>query len=69
MTKHALILLWVGLKINKINTENQISGTVLNHFPAIPDKCCLISHLIVFLGSLYIANNMDPDQTALLGAV
>ena len=32
-------------------------------FPASHHFCCLLSHLLMFLGA-YIANSIDPDQTA-----
>ena len=32
-------------------------------FPTHHQFCCLLSHLLMFLAA-YIANNMDPDQTA-----
>ena len=35
---------------------------------AIYNKFCLLSHLPVYIGSLY-SNNMYPDQTAGLGVV
>ena len=41
---------------------------VIKFFLAINDKCCLLYHLLIFLVA-YIANIMDPDQTAPLGAV
>ena len=40
----------------------------LSFFPTIHNNCCLLSHLLCTLVA-YIANNMDPDQTAPLGAV
>ena len=35
----------------------------IKHFPAIHDKYHLLFHLLITLIA-YIANNMDPDQTA-----
>ena len=32
--------------------------------PTSHDFCHLLPHQLIFSGNLYIANNMDPDQTA-----
>ena len=48
-----------SLKINGLHDDLQI----LTLFPAIQHKCRLLSHLLIYLAA-YIANNMNPDQTA-----
>ena len=42
---------------------------IINPFPANHDNCRLLSLLLMNFGSLCIANSMNPDQTAPLGAV
>ena len=51
-------------------TDHSDEGIVFaNTFSSIYSVCHLLSHLLMYYGSLYIANTMDPDQTAPLGAV
>ena len=53
---------WVRPNTRHIASVDSCSCT-FNPFPASHDFCRLHSLLLMFLGA-YIANNMDPDQTA-----
>ena len=55
----------IDFKIKIVNARglpNRFTVSILNYFPKIHNKCCLLSHLHMCFYSLYNANNMDPDQ-------
>ena len=54
--------LFCFIKTPKMHADQ--ASASFNPFPAIHGSCLLLSHLFVTLVA-YIANNMDPDQTAL----